>query len=146
MWARILEDKEFLDFFISENQRRLGARYAYMVDFLRQHKIPFFEGGNAGVFVWVDLRSWFRNERESSGSNELLLSHSNNGIYKNLETSLSKIWWQRGVMISKGTSYLTEELGWFRIVFTVDEGCLRAGLQRFIDGLNEATGGGHLPN
>lgn len=46
-------------------------------------------------------------------------------------------------MISKGTSYPTEELGWFRIVFTVDEDCLRIGLQRFVDRLNEVAAGVH---
>lgn len=47
-------------------------------------------------------------------------------------------------MISKGTSYSTEELGWFRIVFTVDESCLKLGLQRFVDGVHEIMSKGNV--
>jgi hypothetical protein len=42
-------------------------------------------------------------------------------------------------MVNKGTACLTEELGWFRIVFTVDQESLRVGLRRFLDGLREVT-------
>lgn len=147
IWARILEDKPFLDNFISENQKRLAARYNMVTDFLRKNNIAFFEGGNAGVFIWIDLRDWFRGQHPCGDDNGLLVSASDNSIYRAMESSLGRIWWDQGVMISKGTSYMTEELGWFRIVFTVDEDCLKAGLDRFVDGLNEAAAASStLPN
>lgn len=104
--------------------------------------MSYFKGGNSGVFIWVDLRDWFlRHANSVNGrqykNNDLLLSSAQNAEFKALEAALSKAWWKRGVMISKGTSYLTEELGWFRIVFTVDEDCLKLGLQRFVDGVHE---------
>jgi len=43
-----------------------------------------------------------------------------------------------GVMISSGSSYSTEELGWFRITFTVEEEALRVGLQRLLKCLRAA--------
>lgn len=37
-----------------------------------------------------------------------------------------------GVVISLGSSFSTEELGWFRVSFAVEEQALHVGLQRLI--------------
>ena len=140
MWSRILEDKTFLNRFISENQNRLAKHYTILTNFLREHSISFFEGGNAGVFVWVDLRAWLLHSPTVSSKNAvsaLKPSSSEFDMFKAKESLLSKTWHQKGVMIAKGSQFLSEELGWFRIVFTAEEDGLMIGLQRFIDVLQE---------
>jgi bifunctional pyridoxal-dependent enzyme with beta-cystathionase and maltose regulon repressor activities len=37
---------------------------------------------------------------------------------------------EAGVVISQGTNYGTEELGWYRVSFAVEEQALNVGLQR----------------
>ena len=44
---------------------------------------------------------------------------------------------QNGVMIAPGSLYETEELGWFRITFTVGEEALKEGLVRILKALQE---------
>jgi len=53
-------------------------------------------------------------------------------IYRERETKLFKRYLAAGIGISLGCSFATEELGWFRISFTVKVQALYVGLQRLI--------------
>jgi DNA-binding transcriptional MocR family regulator len=88
IWARILEDKEFLKRFLSENRRRLAARYAMVASFLRENDIPFFQGGNAGVFVWIDLRHLLRDPKDLDDAGAMLISSPKSGKYHSKEELL----------------------------------------------------------
>lgn len=142
MWARMLEDKAFLDHFINTNQKRLAMHYTVVTKFLEQHDIPYFPGGNAALFVWVDLRKWLLGDSKDVSS--LLMSSAHAEQLKAKQDLMYQAWHKKGVMIAKGSAFLTEELGWFRIVFTAEEEALRIGLQRFVDVLQEMKGDGRF--
>jgi aspartate/methionine/tyrosine aminotransferase len=136
MWTRLLQDKKYLDWFISENQKRLAKHHAILTDFLDEHKVPYIEGSNAAVFVWIDLRQWLLGN-DDTNVKKLRVTHPGVHKYKELEQSLNNHWLGKGVWLSKGSNSLSEELGWFRIVFTAEERAFRTGLERFWTGLNE---------
>ncbi|KAJ5671976.1 hypothetical protein N7507_001103 [Penicillium longicatenatum] len=50
-----LEDPEFTDIYIKENQKKLSQSYTYVVQYLRAHNIGYAPGCNAAFFVWVNL-------------------------------------------------------------------------------------------
>ena len=137
MWSRILEDKTFLKSFLAENQKRLAKNYRIITDFLKRHGIPYYQGGNAAMFVWVDLRAWLVPEPGSGSYKALLSSSPESEQYRAKIETLGKTWIKKGVTITNGVKCHTEELGWFRIVFTAKEEVLHIGMQRFIDGLQE---------
>lgn len=137
MWAGILEDETFLDSFFAENQRRLGERYKLVTDILRANDIKFFGGVNAGFFVWIDLRDVMRTADDRTDATAMMQSSPRSSKYSAFEGSLGQSWWNKGVMINKGSGCLSEEYGWLRIIFTVEEECLMVGLQRFVEGLKE---------
>jgi hypothetical protein len=100
---------------------------------------------NAGCFVWVDLRSYLRGPGETEESTSLAihkLSPPNFEIYQDREMVLSKRFIMGGVGISAGSSYFAEELGWFRISFTVDKEALLVGLGRLFKCLQEIKADG----
>ncbi|KAK4543118.1 hypothetical protein LTR36_005895 [Oleoguttula mirabilis] len=129
-WARILEDAAFLAWYIAENQRRLAEHYRILTDFLDEQSIPYFRGGNAGIFLWVDLRRHLDSGTRSDGS-------AANSLRAAKEVQLSDAWLLKGVMIARGGKFLSEELGWFRITFTAEKPALREGLRRFVEVLDE---------
>lgn len=60
------------------------------------------------------------------------------------ETLISEACLSKGVMVAKGSNFLSEELGWFRITFTATEKVLMIGLQRMMEALKELQGSGQL--
>lgn len=143
-WARILEDTKFLDWFMAENQRRLQKNFGIMTEFFEKEGIPFFEGSNAALFVWVDLRQWFLDDPEKDDIAVLKATAPGVEKYVAKQDLLSKAWQAKGVMIGKGTAFLTEEVGWVRVVFSAQEEALRVGLQRFVDVLRDLKADGQL--
>lgn len=63
-------------------------------------------------------------------------------MYQDREKKLSKRCIVGGVGISAGSSYFTEELGWFRITFTVEKEALLVGLKRMLKCLQEIKANG----
>ncbi|WPV31213.1 hypothetical protein CLAFUW7_07111 [Fulvia fulva] len=112
MWSRILEDKSFLEHSLAENQRHLAKHYQIITDFLKQHDIPYYRGGNAAMFVWVDLRDWLLPESDRGNHKALLSSSPDAGQYRAKIDKLGKVWIKKGVTITNGVNYCTEELGW----------------------------------
>lgn len=55
LWATILDDTDFLTYYIDENQRRLAEGYDILVSTLDKYGIDYVKGGNAGFFLWVDF-------------------------------------------------------------------------------------------
>lgn len=63
-------------------------------------------------------------------------------MYQDRESKLSKRCIMGGVGISAGSGFFTEELGWFRITFTVEKEALLVGLKRLLKCLQEIKADG----
>lgn len=63
-------------------------------------------------------------------------------MYQDRESRLFKRCLARGVGISTGSGFSTEELGWFRVSFTVEKDALHVGLQRLLECLQEIKADG----
>ncbi|KAI0198510.1 putative acc synthase [Astrocystis sublimbata] len=134
-WAEMLEDDQFLSAFIAKNTHLLGEHCAIARKLLEDHNIPYYHNANAGTFLWIDLRRYLK----VSGKQEAVsnLSDSRSPLsdlesYRQREMELFKRCLERGVGISTGSSFCTEELGWFRICFAVEKSALYVGLQRLL--------------
>ena len=57
--------------------------------------------------------------------------------YKEREMQIITQCVENGVFIAAGTNYFTEELGWFRLTFTLPREPLMVGLKRFWKSLEE---------
>ncbi|CAI6227106.1 unnamed protein product [Periconia digitata] len=131
MWACILEDENFLSELKAKNRKALAKHFTMLRSFLEQHNIPYYKNVNAGVFIWVDLRQYL-----PEASVEELPSGSQEGApppadaKQTRETRLFKRLMGERVIISNGSSFATEELGWFRISFAVEEKALITGIER----------------
>ncbi|KAJ8130028.1 hypothetical protein O1611_g3606 [Lasiodiplodia mahajangana] len=135
-WAEMLEDDQFLAAFNAKNANILGEHCAIARTFLEDHNIPYYHNANAGTFLWIDLRRYLQNSgKQETGSNLSTLRSplSNLESYQHRETELFKGCFERGVIISTGSSFCTEELGWFRICFAVEKQALSTGLQRLLE-------------
>lgn len=121
MWARMLEDNVWLDKFLTDNQRRLAGRYAQLTAALEKNDIPYFKRGNAGLFLMVDLRKYFQKQSDSNSREEEIT-----------EKCLKK-----GLMVAKGSNFVAEEVGWFRVTFTPADGAFEVGVQRLLNVLSE---------
>ncbi|KAG4442585.1 hypothetical protein IFR05_001915 [Cadophora sp. M221] len=128
LWAKLLEDTEYLDTFIATNQRRLSENYTLATSILTSHNIEYFKGSNAGVFLWIDLRKYFDSEETLDGR----MAREKDIVQKCEE---------KGLFVGYGSNFFSEEVGWFRITFTARDEVLRVGLQRLV-GVLKALGKG----
>ncbi|KAL2068315.1 hypothetical protein VTL71DRAFT_16413 [Oculimacula yallundae] len=119
LWAKLLEDTQFLNTFITTNQRRLSENYVLATSILSSNGIKFIEGSNAGLFIWIDLREYFQG-----------LGTADEKAVK--EKEVVKRCEEKGLFIGYGSNFFTGEIGWFRITFTMREEVLRVGLKRLV--------------
>ncbi|PHH75742.1 hypothetical protein CDD82_4308 [Ophiocordyceps australis] len=131
MWANILEDKEFLADFIAKNRQVLAKHCTILRVFLDRHGIPYYTNVYAGVFVWVDLRRYLYGESFGTVNSPETTSSTTN-IHQDREMMFFKYCLASGIAISPGSSFSTEELGWFRLSFAVEEQALHIGLERLL--------------
>ena len=66
-----------------------------------------------------------------------VLRASDDSVYSRREKEIADICVRHGVQISLGSTYATEEYGWFRITFTVHRDALEEGLRRLSKSLEE---------
>ncbi|KAL7269323.1 hypothetical protein RUND412_008020 [Rhizina undulata] len=116
--ALILESCAFIDPFIAKNQQRLGESYEIVTTFLKERGIDYYKGGNAGVFIWVDLRFAL-----PPPSDDLTTDVAR-------ERALAQKFVDAGLYISTGEDFFSQESGWFRIIFSQPKDLLLAGLGR----------------
>lgn len=87
------------------------------------------------MFIWIDLRRYLRGPGaegpEASSLSIHRLSPEERQEYQRRESEIGNRCFENGVTIAPGTNYYTEELGWFRLTFTVSREVLEIGLQRF---------------
>ncbi|KAL6229488.1 hypothetical protein BDW75DRAFT_225029 [Aspergillus navahoensis] len=116
--SALLEDFQFTDSYIRENQKRLGDAYAYTVDLLKSHGIEHAPGCNAAFFLWVNLGKRYRELHPEMPDSD--------DVGKMVMQRLL----QRKVFLASGELFGAEQDGWFRIVFTQPKEYLKEALQR----------------
>ena len=136
LWTRMLDDRAWLDSYLSENSKRLTTYHQRAVQWLERNNINYVKGGlvqlsppfpvlweliracflrNYGFFLWVDLR--FALLPESQGVSNLAR-----------ERDLTKRMLEGGVYLATGENFCGEEYGWYRLTFTTTR--LEMGLAR----------------
>lgn len=121
----LLEDYQFTEGYIRENQRRLSDSYSFTVDFLKSQGIKHAPGCNAAFFLWVDLGKKYRELHQGTPSDD--------GVG---EIVMQKLL-QKKVFLASGALFGSEQDGWFRIVFSQPRGYLMEALERVVGALAE---------
>ncbi|KAK1376817.1 1-aminocyclopropane-1-carboxylate synthase [Heracleum sosnowskyi] len=111
--AKLLSDHAFIDKFLAESAKRLGARHQIFTDGLEEIGIKCLKS-NAGLFFWMDLRSLLK---DSSFEAEMVLWRV---IINDVKLN-----------VSPGSSFHCSEPGWFRVCFAnMDEETVQVALKR----------------
>ncbi|EGX50052.1 hypothetical protein AOL_s00076g403 [Orbilia oligospora ATCC 24927] len=119
-WCIMLEDTIFLEYYISEHQKRLGEGYEFLAGILDNLGIDYARGSNAGFFLWVDLS--FALEQPEDGSEP--------GLTEDMRLDQKLI--QNGVHLAAGLGYQAEKPGWFRMTFSQPRPLLLKGLTKMM--------------
>jgi bifunctional pyridoxal-dependent enzyme with beta-cystathionase and maltose regulon repressor activities len=110
--ASLLEDNNFTKDFIDLNRLWLSENYQHVTRFLKRHGIPFRQS-NAALFVWVNLG--FKADNGLSNEKDIIDGLRREKVY-----------------ITSGTTYASEEPGWFRMVIAHPQHVLDEGLKRIL--------------
>ena len=109
--ASLLMDDAFTERFVSTNRARLSESYQHVAQFLKTHGIPYHRS-NAGLFAWVNLRAAKHQEITDGEIVDRLRAEK--------------------VYLTSGSTYASEEDGWFRIVIAHPRHVLGEGLKRIL--------------
>ncbi len=108
--AAILGDDVFTDGYIATNRELLSVSHEFLVKILRENRIEYSRGCNAGFFVWVNLgKKYLELHPEEDRQRELGLEFTDMLFQKLLDNK---------VYVAHGTAYGSESPGWFRLVFS----------------------------
>ncbi|CAG8357156.1 unnamed protein product [Penicillium salamii] len=118
----VLEDRAFVSNFIAKSRQSLASGYLLTTSTLERSGINFIRGGNAGFFVYVDLSPYLAGEDIAPEEREF-------GLAQRILDA--------GVFLHPGEEH-SKDVGWFRLVFSQDEGTLKEGLRRLIGALKSA--------
>uniref|UniRef100_A0A0D9WDN6 Aminotransferase class I/classII large domain-containing protein n=1 Tax=Leersia perrieri TaxID=77586 RepID=A0A0D9WDN6_9ORYZ len=103
--AAMLADEAFAAAYVRSNRERLRDRHAHVVAALRRRAgVECLRGGNAGLFVWVDMR-W------------LLVGDGEAATVEGELRLWRRVVEEARVNISPGSSCHCDEPGWFRVCF-----------------------------
>lgn len=94
------------------------------------------------MFIWVDLRKYLRGTDEVATLAIHRMTPQEKGKYQQRELEMGNRFFANGVFIAMGTNFATEELGWFRLSFTVPREALEVGLQRMLKALQDTERAG----
>ncbi|GAB7334403.1 hypothetical protein MBLNU13_g06409t1 [Cladosporium sp. NU13] len=119
VYADILADFTWVDAYLAKNSVALRENYNLVVDWARANKIQYAHGSNAGFFLWVQLGQVY-----SDNHPELDLP--------DVEGHVMQMLLESKVFVAPGKSFGAEEIGWFRIVFSIDRVNLFEGLERIV--------------
>ena len=64
-------------------------------------------------------------------------SEGTSAAYEKREAAIDDACMRHGVSLSRGSIFFTEELGWFRLTFTLPKEELHLGLRRLVGALSE---------
>jgi len=117
MIENLLDSDEWIDHFVSLNQKRLAENYKKITDSLKQHNIKYVDA-NSAYFMWIDLREQMKKaipDCKSPAEAEI----------KYWEYLLSK-----GIYIAPSAAFFASEPGYFRICFATQWDILALALER----------------
>lgn len=91
------------------------------------------------MFVWVDLRGHIGSLRSSDNVeiSTLRITNPDVHIYKKREADFDAVCKRNGMSTACGSNFLAEEIGWFRLTFTVSPDALIEAIQRLVNSLAE---------
>ncbi|KAH6612180.1 pyridoxal phosphate-dependent transferase [Boeremia exigua] len=127
VWAGMLSNRQWMDAFMSRKHILMERNYAIVSSFLKKNGIEYFEM-NAGLFVWIDLRRFMPTANDDGTVHNAGCSRAS--INQKEELEFAQICMQTGVLVAPSHLYGSEELGWFRITFTLSSDALEEGLRR----------------
>ncbi|KAK4244483.1 putative aminotransferase [Corynascus novoguineensis] len=137
VWAKMLEDENYTNRFLETNQRLMAIQYASATRFLDDHGIAYYTNSNAGMFIWMDLRKYLRGTKKIETLSLHQLTPQEKEEFQRREVEMGNRFFANRVGVALGTNFFTEELGWFRLTFTVCQDALDIGLQRMVQTLQE---------
>ncbi|KAE9579444.1 1-aminocyclopropane-1-carboxylate synthase-like protein 1 [Colletotrichum fructicola] len=118
--STMLEDRAWHDEFIALSRGRLKGAYEFATGMLRSLGIDYLEA-NAGYFMYTNLGPW--------------LPPKESGTDQEREFALAEKLVDNGVFLHPGEEHCLEP-GWFRVVYSQDEGIVREGMRRIGQALN----------
>ncbi|KAI6813965.1 PLP-dependent transferase [Hortaea werneckii] len=132
--CNLLEDDEWLENFFARARAKLAGGRRLVAGLLGEKGVRFYEGANAGFFLWVDLRSWLPPPASAA-------SKSEEGVGKGVEEGkkrekvLVDRMFEKKVFLTPGMDMFAEEPGFFRLVFSQEEDVVREGLRRVFEAI-----------
>ncbi|KAF7916172.1 uncharacterized protein EAE98_010757 [Botrytis deweyae] len=111
VWTLMLNDQKFLDYYFSTLAQKMRNAYELCTRRLKEFGISYIPA-SCGPFIWIDLRSYLTIPTIEA---ERILS------WKMLK---------HGIWLATGEAFASEEPGWYRITFAMDEKDLRFGMDR----------------
>ena len=116
--ASVLEDEEWHTSYLARNKENLAANYRIVTTWAAENGVPYMPGVNAAFFLWVDLGAVFRSRNPEA--------------VVDVDEEVMQALLKNRVFLASGKNFGSEVPGWFRIVFSQDEGYLREGLGRIM--------------
>jgi len=114
LMSEILSDQEFVDNFITENQKRLTENYVTVIKTLKKLGIPYVPA-KGSLFVWLDMSS-------------MLKSQSANAEHQLWQ----KLYDETGILLTPGTGFGHTKFGQFRLVHPfVEKKVLEEAMSKF---------------
>lgn len=118
----VLEDDQWVEAYIKENQRLLGEHYAHIARWAERNGIEYAPGANAGFFIWLNLgKKYLEHHPEAKG--------------KDLDHTTMDALLASKVFLAAGFRFGADEPGWFRIVYSQEKRYLDLGLSRILEAL-----------
>ncbi|ORX81849.1 PLP-dependent transferase [Anaeromyces robustus] len=117
MIENLLDSDEWIDNFVSLNQKRLNDNYEKITDSLKKHNVKYVDA-NSAYFMWIDLREQIKN------------------VFPNCKSpaEAEMQFWERllnnGVYIAPSAAFYATEPGYFRICFATQWNILSLALER----------------
>ncbi|GKT49828.1 putative inactive dehydrogenase easA [Colletotrichum spaethianum] len=121
--ANILDDTEWVNGYIEENQRKLQENFELVAHWAKSSGIDYAQGANAAFFLWVNLGKAYR-ERQPQRE------------VQDISAEVMGALLERRVFLASGKRFGSEQPGWFRIVFSNKKELVSEGLHRITEVLN----------
>ncbi|GKT54238.1 ACC synthase [Colletotrichum tofieldiae] len=122
--ANILDDAEWVNGYIEENQRKLQENFELVALWAKEHGIDYAQGANAAFFLWVDLGKAYRRHRPQRD-------------IQDISAEVMRALLDKKVFLASGKQFGSEQPGRFRIVFSNKKELLLEGLRRITLVLND---------
>ena len=122
--ANILEDDNFTERYIKENQRKLSEHHKIAATWAKEHDVEYKPGVNAAFFLWVNIGQAYLKRHPGFKINDV-------------SDHVMQLMLKQKVWLASGVQFGAEDPGWFRIVFSHQPHHLYEGLRRIIIALED---------